>query len=445
MRVTRRIAIRWAWTTTGIAGVLRFLVATYQAISFNHGDFYATLPGAYAQTLNPTLWNSPDLVDSWAYHRAIYLYGPTQYLTLYPIVFLDSYQRIASVLLGLYGVLLFIAMYLLWRTLREGEDRRTLPFAQVVGVTLFFTPVLQAFGQREFEVVVFLVITLATTYLIRGRSMVAGALLGYATWFKLWPAAFAGYLLLKRRSGAVLAYVAASIAVLVLAQVVFGLGQFEMLASSQPLGSVFGPALAGPATFYWSGQTPLGSGFCSEWSANDATQVSVRTVLCRVGFNIPQFPVRLAFVALWVVAAVAFLIPFLKLEGLQTATQEQKKWRTLFEMSLVVFGGAVLLHANYYYLIFAAIPLNVLVARFLSFGAGPMKWVTLAVTYWLLAAFVVPISLVTRVIGTDAWTLYMRYAVYFYGELLLFGLLFYEYAQMARRVDDRNPLDGHSA
>src|SRR5438132_13718701 len=62
------------------------------------GDFFATLPGAYVQSLNPTLWNSKDLQMAMGFHRPFYIYGPTQYLTLYPMAFLDSYAQIAAVL-----------------------------------------------------------------------------------------------------------------------------------------------------------------------------------------------------------------------------------------------------------------------------------------------------------------------------------------------------------
>ena len=78
--------------------------------SATKGDFYMTLPGGYAETLNPTLWNSPELViprmevrqyfpESERDTARTYLHGPTQFLTLYPIVFLDSYAEIARLLL----------------------------------------------------------------------------------------------------------------------------------------------------------------------------------------------------------------------------------------------------------------------------------------------------------------------------------------------------------
>src|ERR1043166_369248 len=63
-----------------------------------HGDFFATLPGAYVEALNPTLWNSEDLRSAWGFHQRLYFYGPTQYLTLYPIGLLHSYAQISIAL-----------------------------------------------------------------------------------------------------------------------------------------------------------------------------------------------------------------------------------------------------------------------------------------------------------------------------------------------------------
>ena len=41
--------------------VVRFAgVVASGVTAVTYGDFAATLPGAYAERLNPTLWNSPD-------------------------------------------------------------------------------------------------------------------------------------------------------------------------------------------------------------------------------------------------------------------------------------------------------------------------------------------------------------------------------------------------
>src|SRR5229473_7812927 len=102
-----------AFVTLALAGALRFGLAVYNAPLGARGDYAATLPGAYAKTLNPTLWESPDLKGSYVFQRDMYVYGPTQYLVLYPTVFLNSYAQIARVLGYVYGVVLALTIFVL--------------------------------------------------------------------------------------------------------------------------------------------------------------------------------------------------------------------------------------------------------------------------------------------------------------------------------------------
>lgn len=86
--------------------IVRVSSVTWSATTRTRGDFYASMPGAYVETVNPTLWNSPDMVESWGYHNRTYFHGPIQYLTLYPLAYFDSFAAIASVLLPLYLLVL---------------------------------------------------------------------------------------------------------------------------------------------------------------------------------------------------------------------------------------------------------------------------------------------------------------------------------------------------
>ena len=135
--------------------VLAFAIIRFAGVvasgltSVTYGDFAATLPGAYAESLNPTLWNSPDLSNSWAFQKQTYIYGPTQFLTLYPIVFLDSYAAIARLLLVVYVGLILLTCWVISKSfdfLSEGDavSRRLL----IYGSTLLFFPLLQALIQH---------------------------------------------------------------------------------------------------------------------------------------------------------------------------------------------------------------------------------------------------------------------------------------------------------
>ena len=50
----------------------------------------------------------------------------------------------------------------------------------------------------------------------------------------------------------------------------------------------------------------------------------------------------------------------------------------------------------------------------------------------MLGAFLVPVSVGSRVLGFDAWQFYTEHVLYLYGELLLVGLLVCEYLVIAR-------------
>src|SRR5439155_54829 len=56
------------------------------------------------------------------------------------------------------------------------------------------------------------------------------------------------------------------------------------------------------------------------------------------------------------------------------------------------------------------------------------------VFYALLSAFVVLLTLSSRVTGRDIWFFYLAHGIYVYGEILLFGLLLVEYRRLLTSV-----------
>src|SRR5262245_34715013 len=139
-----------------IVGLLFLVKAWYRGQTFTIGDFYYTFPGEYAQRLNPTLWNSPDIKGALQYNHGDYFYGPTQYLLLFPIVFLDSYATAAAVLLFVYTGVLLIAWHLQSKLVMLGDVRVPAMPGVLFGVMFAFLPLTQALIQREFEVVALL-------------------------------------------------------------------------------------------------------------------------------------------------------------------------------------------------------------------------------------------------------------------------------------------------
>jgi hypothetical protein len=416
--------LAWACVLVIVAG--RVSAVVYTGLERNRGDFYATLPGAYVESLNPALWNSPDLTQADGFGRSEYLYGPTQYLTVFPLLFLDSYQAVATVLLGVYFALILLAAELMWRSVRLVHGPMRFGRPAVYASTWLFLPVLQAYTQREFEIVILFISACALYMLVRRRDLLAGALLGYAAWFKFFPLVFLPYFAARGMRRAALAFVAASVVVIGMAATLLGLSRFAPvveLASGQM-------------------QKVVASDFCEVWSRPETrhhavannTRAGIKWALC-------SFEDRWAwFSAPWVYGlSVALLLAivglaFLRLERHPMHDDQLEGWRRMLEVSLLLIAPWFL-YAHYYYLASAIIPLNALLLRYVSSAhtvpLAPTLWLW-AAAYLLLGAFVLPVSVLSQLLDTDYWRLYMRYNTYFFGQALLLILIVWEYARLSR-------------
>lgn len=430
---------RLAMAILTIAAIVRFGAAARGGLTMIGGDFYQTLPGPYVERVNPALWNSPDLADSAAFHKDYYLYGPTQYLTLYPIAYLRSYADIADLLLLAYPVLIALTIVLLWRTMVAREPGRRAGVFPAVCAVLLFAPLIQCYVQREFEIVTFLVWTLGAYFLVTERETLAGAAMGYVTWFKLLPIGFLPYFALRRSIRGLGGFLAASLVVLVAAQAVFGLDNFLMFSTSRTIndeststhivGAQFRPLIGARPTFYLNPRMSpgyIGTGFCDDWNETNDTIVSVRWALCGLNLRHTWLPSRELFWAIALAVGALFLTAFVRHQR-SLATHLETKWRGIWELSLVLTASVVLVRAHFYYLIVLLFPLVALLYRYLMYRPHWTKAATLAFSYIVLSALVVPLSVTSAVTGHDAWHLYMHYNIYFYGELTLFGLVLAEY------------------
>ena len=417
------------WFSVPLIGVVivRVAGAVWAALSHTRGDYYASLPGAYVRTVNPVLWDSADLQGAWGYHLETYFHGPVQYLTLYPVAWLDSYAQIAMVLLPVYAGVLGAAFWCMRQTavrLAPGVPL-TVP---LLGSTFLFFPLLQAYIQREFEVVITFVLAWALWLLIRDKRNAAAVLLAYAAWYKYIPLIFAGYLGLRRWVAALGVFALTSIVILGLAHAVFDLSLFFN-------NNV--PAHAAQVLAVWefgfrtdaSGHL-IGTGFCAGWFDNETTLANVRHGLCTVSARARWFPATAAYVVLCTGIAVVYLRTHWRLEQRRLGEQTEA-WRRAFEVSMVTTVCACFFFSHYYYLIVLVIPFNVLLARYLSQGRYGMLGLW-GLSYGLISAFVIPMGILSRLAGADMWEPYIWGAWFLYGELLLVGLLLNEYRSLAR-------------
>jgi hypothetical protein len=276
-------------------------------------------------------------------------------------------------------------------------------------------------------------------FLVTERETLGGAALGYVTWFKLLPIGFLPYLALRRSGRAITGFVAASLIVLGLAHAIFGLDNFLMFSTSRTIndeststhivGAQFRSLFGAPATFYFDPrQSPgyLGRGFCDDWNETNETIVSLRWGLCGLNLRHARLPSRGLFWAITIAIGGLFLTAFARHER-SLATHLETKWRTIWELSLVLMASVVIIRAHFYYLIVLLFPLVALLYRYLMYRPHWTKSAALAFSYIVLSAFVVPLSVSSGVIGHNAWHLYMHYNIYVYGEMTLFGLVLAEY------------------
>ena len=437
-RYVRRLLPRWdhrgdlfTLTVKGIFGLacLRLITVIYASLSAIHGDFFQTLPGPYAGVLNVALWDSPDLANPTSFHRHSYGYGPTQYLTLFPIVFLGSYYEIALVLLFVYIPIVVGLPYLLWSIgskTCDGLRRQHWNGLALIGSAVFmFGPLHQAVIQREFEVVQLLLLVLAAYFLVSNRESLAAIFLGYIVLFKYWPLAFTGYLFLARRWFALVVMLSTVAAVLLIAHFVFGLARFPFAATE---GLEFERQFGRHRWGVGDGQQ-----FCV---AATGTEVSLRAGLCAIQSGVSWFSAVTVFWVLLIASCAVCLRSFIAIERCKVSRNSTAgQWRTILEFSLVLLAVVTSFHAHYYYLTVLLIPLTALASRYFFGGVAgnPIGQVTVVGAYILLSAFVLPVSVSSWLVGFDSWSFYLTNGIYVYGLVALGALLIWEYAQLASR------------
>lgn len=423
--------LRAGWVPAGLAllALARLAQVAWAAVSNNRGDYYASLPGTYVRDVNPTLWHSPDMQGAMGYLLNTYYHGPTQYLTLYPVAYLNSYEQIAAVLLVVYSVLLVVTFRWLVRALSP------LAPGVAIGVPLFamtflFFPLLQSFLQREFELVLFAGLTFALMQVQRDRFVVAGAVLGYVAWFKYIPLLFAGYLALRGWFAAVAGFVLASVAVVAATHLAFGWDEFYNNNVPDHAAQVFNVMQYGFAPD--AGGVLRGSGFCNGWFATETTLANIRHGLCAVASTNPWLAPNLAYLLICVAVAVIWLHAYFHLSRRPALPAGDEAWRRALEFSVVTTVCACFFFAHFYYLVVLVIPYGVLMVRYLATGdRGRLAW--WLVSYVLVSAFVVPTGILSRLLGLDVWAWYFGGAWFLYGQLLLMGLLLFEYRSVALR------------
>lgn len=412
---------RWIAAVAVAFATVRFGVIAYNgARNVVYGDYAATLPGGYVERLNPTLWNAPDLTQSWAYHEHTYLHGPTQFLALYPMAYLNSYAAIARVLLVVFAFVLLAGIVVLWRTLASVCGREVSK-AAVFAATLSFFPLLQAYAQHEFECVMFLAVTVMYWTAVQDRRRWLGATVAFVTWFKYLPIVLVPYLVARRWWKAVAAFAITSAAILTAGQLLFGLRHFVDNDV---------PAVAGGLLTAIRGGVDFCQDILPRYRFGNTTFVSMRWAACTLEDQGVAIRPLLAYLMCAAVVAYVGVVGFVHVEWRRDElSASAERWRRILELSVIVTVYSTFFFAHYYYLSVLAAPLAVLLVRYLEQRryASLVLW---GATYFFLSAFTLPVTWFFHPRHGDAWTWYMRHVVYLPGELGLLALLLREYVSV---------------
>jgi hypothetical protein len=401
-----------------LLAIARFAGVAYRSLTYNIGDFYATLPGAYVERLNPTLWASPDLTDvlgkSPAYHR-----GPTQYLTALPLSFLDSYREISLVLLVVFPILIAGAAIVMWRAF-GGTERDPVLLALVLSASLVFYPTLQAFVAREFEIVIMAATTLLVAAALAGRQTAVGAWTAYLSLYKFLPLALLPLLVARRWWRALGAAAVTAALMLAAAHPLFGLQNFTNDGFVQRFASNL--FTTGSSQEFCHGEV----GFLRY--APNSHDVSVRFGLCALNERI-SFPVWFVYMALIAATLAALAYGYFRAERAPGLTPDTERWRRTWELNAVICVFMTFFYTHYYYLTVLIVPLTAVMVRAYQQRSAGLWWAW-AAAYLLLSAFLVPAGALTRLLHVDVFTLYLKTLAYLPGELLLLGVILHQYMSL---------------
>jgi hypothetical protein len=431
-----------------MVGALFLGKAVFRGLTFNLGDFYYTFPGEYAQRWNPTLWSSPDVRLALEYNHGAYFYGPTQYLLLFPIVFLNSYASVATLLLFVYAGVLVASWHVLSRLVTVNPRHVPVVSAVLFAAMFAFLPLSQALIQREFEVVGFLLLVVACLMWASGRDAAAGVTVGCLTWFKYWPIVLVAAFVVHRRWRALAAFVIASVALLGCAHLIFGLEHFRIEATAAIIGRLAQPLGGGKTLLPVTAEGALKSDFCRQWISGRGTQADVRWALCGVENQLPWLSARAVYYLLALSAAAAFLWAAYRSERRDRRERESpdraaRRWTAIWEFSLLTIVAASFVHAHYYYLIVLLLPLAALLSWYLTQPQPrrALKLGVLVASYGALTGFLIPMSWLSQTVGRNMWALYLESGVCLLGIVLL---LFLVITELVRAADAPGRIDAGS-
>lgn len=379
------------WAAALLYSLAHFAVTGLrQPLQNFYGDFLASFPPRRLAMLagRLDLWTG-SLAQEWTHmwswgHPDIWYYGPLEHLIAAPLLAFPSLR--SAYVAWLFVNLIFIAVTMVIAA-KIVDDALV-----VVVAFLNFNPLYEAITQRTIEIFELLLLFAAYALYRRGRDGACGAAIGAAAMAKFLPVIYLPWLVLKRKWRAVIVALAVIVPVAIATQLLLG----------------------------WQNNGTLLQAKYGGFTNSELNQ-SLSGVIVRIaGLQHAETASRVAIV----VALIAFCALLFRVRNREDTED--------LEFGLIAMAMVLLPpHNQNYYFSFLLLPYALLYARHRS---QPWSWRTtlLAVSFVLVAA-PVPFSIVQRLTGLDAFSLYLRAAIPFAGATLLVVVLVAEIG-MSRAV-----------
>ncbi|MBI2027041.1 MAG: DUF2029 domain-containing protein [Deltaproteobacteria bacterium] len=220
--------------------LLRIYNAIMKGWIFFSGELACLFPFAHKlHSYNPSLYKSLLLDlnrDSPRYlmESTQWFYGPIHHLWLFPLTyFAPSVSWFFNPLLVFYLVLIFLLLFLLYRSLFD--TRNIVLLLAFMTIALGSMQMSENLVQRNVELLEVSLIIIAYLCIKNNKHMLGGGILGLAAMAKFLPFLFVPYLLVKRKTKAVVGFLIVFICIAVLGQLVLGWENNELFTSWQKL------------------------------------------------------------------------------------------------------------------------------------------------------------------------------------------------------------------
>ncbi len=379
---------RLLWAAALLYSLLHFAVTgVRQPLANFYGDFLASFPAWKVASLAGRLdLYAGSLAGEWG-PPPIWHYGPVLHLITIPLLAFPSLRSAYLAWLLVNYAFVAVTAILAIRIVDDGRPTLTTTLAVIV-VFCNFNPLYEALTQRNIELFELMLLFAAYALYRRGRESACGTAIGLAAMAKFLPLIYLPWLVLKRRWRALGAALAVIVPIAIATQLVLGWqhsGILLQLRGGSFLSSELNQSLSGAVVRL------------VKWTHSDLSVATISRVL----------------IVACLIALSALMLRLRRREGLE-------------DLEYGLLAAAMVLlppHNQNYYFVFLLLPYLLLYARYRTRWSWRAALLALS---FVLVAMPVPFSVVQRLTGLDAFSLYLRAAIPFVGAVLLVVVLLVE-------------------